>query len=143
MRAGQLTKDIPETAADQRVECQSPHFTGAQVCVNKFPFSIDSAETVADRLKILSHITAKTLSDSGIIVSSKRWSCSFASRSAKIVPHWESACGESSEGLRDQGKRDAIFTPFASNSRDRPCGRSKTDPLIGRDITLLLPDRGR
>jgi hypothetical protein len=62
IRAGHLWKDIPEIAADQRIECQSPHFTGRLVYINKLPFSIDSAETVADCLKDISCNTDKPLS---------------------------------------------------------------------------------
>ena len=41
---------------------------------------------------------------SGITVSMKRWSSSFARRSAKIVPHWE-GCLAAAYGLKGRTER--------------------------------------
>jgi hypothetical protein len=47
-------KTFPQDAANQRLGCQSPHFTGAEIYVDNLPFAIDGTESVPEGLKDVS-----------------------------------------------------------------------------------------
>ena len=47
-------KTFPQDAANQRLGCQSPHFTGAEIDVDNLPFVIDGTEPVPEGLKDVS-----------------------------------------------------------------------------------------
>ena len=53
-RAGHLWENLPQDAANQRLGCQSPHFTGAEIYVDNLPFAIDGTESVPEGLKYVS-----------------------------------------------------------------------------------------
>ena len=53
-RAGHLWEHLPQDAANQRLGCQSPHFTVAEIYIDNLPFAIDGTESVPEGLEDVS-----------------------------------------------------------------------------------------